>query len=165
MGLPVRKQREVVLQLLFSCDVGGCEPEVVAETLASELKIAASEVREACRRAEQILAVTADLDEKIGALSEFYAFDRIQRVERAVLRLAVYEMAYDLAIPPKVAIAEALRLCRKFSTPEAARFVNALLDRLYAIQRGEEGSAAELVDSVRALEESERRAREVQGEL
>jgi transcription antitermination protein NusB len=162
--LPVRKEREIVLQLLFSCDVGGEEPEVAAETLASELKVSLSSVRQACQRAEKILAVSNDLDEQIRAVSQLYEFDRIQRVERSVLRLAIYELLYDESIPPKVAIAEGLRLCRKFSTPEAARFVNALLDRLYAIQRGEEEPLDRLAESVRDLEESERRIQETQGQ-
>lgn len=164
MALPVRKAREIVLQLLFSCDVGGEEPEVVAETLASELKISLPSVHQACLRAEEILAVSSDLDEQIRSVSQLYDFERIQRVERSVLRLAIYELFYDDSIPAKVAISEALRLCRKFSTPEAARFVNALLDRLYAIQRGEEEPLDRLADSVRDLEESERRVQEAQGE-
>ena len=66
-----------------------------------------------------------------------YAFERIQSVERNVLRLGVFEMLYDSSIPPKVAISEAMRLSRKFSNPESSHFINALLDHLYKLSSGE----------------------------
>lgn len=62
--------------------------------------------------------------------STSYEFERIPRIERNVLRLGVYEIMYDSDIPPKVAIAEAIRLTRKFATPESATFVNAILDSI-----------------------------------
>jgi N utilization substance protein B len=71
------------------------------------------------------------IDEKITSLSPDYSFARISRVEKTILRLGVYEILFDDLIPPLVAISEAIRLTRKFGTPESARFVNAILDRVY----------------------------------
>jgi N utilization substance protein B len=47
------------------------------------------------------------------------------------LRLGIFEIFFDSEIPAKVAIAEAIRLCRKFGTPESSQFVNAILDGVY----------------------------------
>ncbi len=69
------------------------------------------------------------LDAKIAAASQEYALDRISKVERNVLRLGVFELQSEL--PPKVALSEAIRLCRKFGSPEGADFVNAVLDQIY----------------------------------
>ena len=49
-------------------------------------------------------------------------------------------MLFDASIPPLVVIAEAIRLTRKFGTPESAQFVNAILDRLYKKVQNEAAS-------------------------
>jgi len=128
MALPVRKFREVVLQLLYSLDIDEGEPEELEVLLAAELGIAQSDVRRARDRVSHIVSLLHELDAQIEEVSKEYALDRIQRIERNVLRLGVYEMLHDPEVPSKVAIAEAVRLTRKFSTPEASLFVNALLD-------------------------------------
>jgi N utilization substance protein B len=79
-------------------------------------------------RMEKVLAALAGLDAKISAASKEYQFDRISSVEKNALRLGAFEMLCDDEVPPKVAIAEAIRLCRKFATAESAQFVNAILD-------------------------------------
>ncbi len=60
-----------------------------------------------------------------------YEFDRIPHVERAVLRLGIYELYFSNEVPPKVAISEAVRLAKKFATIESSRFINGILDALY----------------------------------
>ncbi len=55
---------------------------------------------------------------------------RLAMVDRNILRLAVYEM-YSGRTPPKVVIAESLRLAQEFSTAESPAFVNGILDAIY----------------------------------
>ena len=57
--------------------------------------------------------------------------DRVGRIERAILRIALYEMRYKPDVPPKVAINEALEVAKKFSTQESSRFINGILDRIH----------------------------------
>ncbi len=79
---------------------------------------------------EKIMQERPEIDQKIKGASENYAFERITRVELNVLRLALYEFLKD-ALPPKVAISEAVRLARKYGGKEGAAFVNAILDKIY----------------------------------
>ena len=51
-------------------------------------------------------------------------------MDRAILKLALYEMLYDPRVPPAVAIDEAVELAKKFSSAKAYRFINGLLDRV-----------------------------------
>jgi len=51
-------------------------------------------------------------------------------VDRNILRFAVYEILYRKDIPPAVTINEALEIAKKFSSSEAAPFINGILDRL-----------------------------------
>lgn len=99
--------------------------------LMAELKVTKKSVLMAQERAAAIETKLSEIDEKISASSTEYSFDRISRVEKTILRLGIYELFYDTSIPPLVAIAEAIRLTRKFGTPESAQFVNAILDRIY----------------------------------
>ncbi|MGC1879413.1 MAG: transcription antitermination factor NusB [Rhabdochlamydiaceae bacterium] len=129
MPISPQKFREIVFQLLYSDDFGGCAE--VVEMIMSQLAVTKKTVREACEIKEKILEKKTQIDELICKHSESYDFERIPRVERNVIRLGAYEILFSSDTPPKVAIAEAIRLTRKFATPEAAAFVNAILDSLY----------------------------------
>lgn len=99
--------------------------------MMGELKTTRREILEASNRAESILEKIESLDSIITEASTEYSFERISRVEKCILRLGLFELLFDTAIPPKVAIAEGIRLCRKFGTNESAQFINAILDGVY----------------------------------
>ncbi|HEX2583051.1 MAG TPA: transcription antitermination factor NusB [Chlamydiales bacterium] len=131
MALPPQKFREIVLQLLYSQDF---TPIDVAESIPfmmHELKVTKRTMLDVHERIHKILEKSSEIDEKIGASSTSYSLDRISRVEKMILRIAIFELLFDHALPGKIAIAEAIRLSRKFGTPESAHFVNAVLDDIY----------------------------------
>lgn len=131
MPLPPQKFREIVFQLMF-CAAFDCEAlDGTALMLMNELKVTKRAVLDACDRARQVLSRLDEIDEKIRAASNEYQFDRISSAEKCALRLGFYEILFDSSLPNKVAIAEAIRLTRKFGTPESADFVNAILDTIY----------------------------------
>lgn len=99
--------------------------------MMEELKTTRRAMFDAKTRAEQALAKQSEIDEVITKASTEYSFERISRVERTILRLGFFELFFDETLPPKIVIAEAIRLCRKFGTPESAQFVNAILDGVY----------------------------------
>ena len=131
MALPPQKFREIVFQILYCSDFPAAETEETAIMLMNELKVTKKSVLEAHEKTRQIQAKLFEIDAKIGAYATDYSFERILRVEKTILRLALYELLFEPSLPPLVAIAEAIRLTRKFGTPESARFVNAVLDRVY----------------------------------
>ena len=69
-----------------------------------------------------------EIDQLIAATARDYEVRRISQVECAALRLAIFELCYEKRTPPKVVIAEAVRISRKFGTREGGAFVNAVLD-------------------------------------
>lgn len=131
MALSAQKFREIVFQMLFSLDLSQSSQEALVELMMHELSVSKRICQEAYQRAEQIIAVAATLDELISQNATSYDIDRIHTIERNVLRLALYEMLYEQQTPPLVCIAEGIRLTRKFSAPESAGFVNAILDAIY----------------------------------
>lgn len=156
MSLPAQKFREIVFQILYSHDMGKSDETTIVDLLAQELEVSKKSVREAQKRVQDLLLHLEEIDALIGKTSVSYAFERIQSVERNILRVGAYEILFDPDIPPKVAIAEAMRLTRKFSTKEAASFVNAILDSIYRSSEGKPADAAELQRTAEEMKEIER---------
>jgi N utilization substance protein B len=130
MAFPLQKFREIVLQMLFSYDLGVSSESDLISMIMSEVSVSKKVAQEALLKVLQILEKQHDIDERIAKASTSYAFERIQNVEKNVLRLGVYELLYEPAVPSKVAISEAIRISRKFSSPESANFINAVLDAI-----------------------------------
>ncbi len=131
MALSQQKFREIVFQVLYSSDFADIRDEDMIPFIMGQLLVTKKAVGLAIQRKQAIQKNLLEIDRQIAEVSEAYAFERIPRIERNILRLGVFELFYDEKIPPKVAMAEAIRLSRKFATPEGATFVNAILDALY----------------------------------
>jgi transcription antitermination factor NusB len=76
-----------------------------------------------------ILIKKERIDATLAAVVENFAPERIDPVDRAILRLGTYEILHA-AIPPKVAINEAIELAKRFGTTDSKRFVNGVLDKI-----------------------------------
>jgi len=72
----------------------------------------------------------AEIDARIRTLAHNWEFDRIARIDLAILRVAMFEMMFRKDIPPVVSINEAIDLSKQFSNADAKRFINGILDRL-----------------------------------
>lgn len=131
MTVPQQKIREVVFQLLYGHDWLTVREEALHSLISKEVKVSKKVVIEAQRRVRDIRTHLKELDQIIASSSKSYKLERIPKTERNILRLAAFEILFDDTVPPKVAIAEAIRLGRKFSTPESASFINAVLDEIY----------------------------------
>ncbi|MBS0631283.1 MAG: transcription antitermination factor NusB [Verrucomicrobia bacterium] len=71
-----------------------------------------------------------DIDARIKGLAHNWEFDRIAKIDLAIMRVAMFEMIYRKDIPPVVSINEAIDLSKEFSNADAKRFINGILDRL-----------------------------------
>ena len=127
-----RKAREVALQFLYQLDQHGETDPTSHETefwsrhpVDEQTRAFASAlVRGATSR-------HAKVDEIIAQYTEHWDLDRMAVVDRNILRLAVYELLDQGAVPPKVAINEAIEISKKFGTQESSRFINGVLDRVH----------------------------------
>ena len=68
-----------------------------------------------------------EIDELISQSLQNWTFDRIPRVDRNILRIAVYELLYQKDVPTNVVISEAVSLAETLSTAESSAFVNGTL--------------------------------------
>ena len=105
-------------------------------TLASEAKRAANEPsREASRLyAREIVDGVIDnqdeIDEQITTFAKDWSLARMPAVDRALLRMAVWEILYNDEVPTAVAIDEAVELAKEFSTDDSGAFVHGVLARI-----------------------------------
>lgn len=77
-----------------------------------------------------VIEHAAEIDARIKGLAHNWEFERIAKIDLAILRLAMFEMIYRKDIPPVVSINEAIDLSKQFSNADAKRFINGILDRL-----------------------------------
>src|SRR5262245_35116298 len=125
-----REGREAAVQFLYQLDIHG-DP---AENLSADfwaLREGGEKVR---AFAEELVAGVAlhraELDERIARFAQNFTIDRLNVVERNILRLGIYEMFYNLEVPPVVAINEAIEIAKKFAGEDSGKFVNGLLDKV-----------------------------------
>lgn len=126
-----RRAREYALQILFQIDFK--EKKITdkdIETFWSD-KDTSEDIK---IFAESLVRGTLDklneIDSKIEKIAENWILNRMAAVDRNILRLAAYEILYRKDIPSAVTINEAIEIAKKFSTLEAAPFINGILDRL-----------------------------------
>ena len=118
--------------MLYQWEVGRAPMDEVRRTywanapegtpLTEELRAFATTL--ATGTAEQIAA----LDPVIADAAEHWRIERMNVIDRLILRLAVYEFLHEAETPGKVIINEALELARSFSADDSVRFINGILD-------------------------------------
>lgn len=70
------------------------------------------------------------IDTQLRMLADNWSLERMPNVDRAVLRLASWEILYNEEVPNEVAISEAVALASEYSTEDSSKFVNGVLARL-----------------------------------
>jgi N utilization substance protein B len=71
-----------------------------------------------------------EVDALVRKYSEHWALERMPSIDRALLRIGTYELAYVPEVPTAAVITEAVELAKQYSTKDSGRFVNALLSRI-----------------------------------
>lgn len=81
-------------------------------------------------RAKEILEKKEILDTYIHKAAPEFPIDKINKVDLAILRLAVYELFLEKSTPPKVVVDEAIELAKEYAGTSSAGFVNGALGKL-----------------------------------
>ena len=115
------------MQMLFQWDMSQQEPAKLEAKFWREAKAADATRAFANSLFEGAVKQTAALDEIIDRHASNWRLERLAAIDRAILRLAIYEMR-KMDTPPKVVLNEAVELAKTFSSEEAGGFVNGVLD-------------------------------------
>ena len=109
-----REGREAAVQFLFSNDLNA-EADESDWRAFWKLHTANGFVRKFCMQLVDGVEKNRDaVDDRIRAVTENYALDRLSTVDRNILRVAIYEMFHCNDVPPVVAINEAIEIAKRF---------------------------------------------------
>ncbi len=125
-----RKSREFALQALYQLNI---TKQDAASLLAQFQKyfLPDGEADEFLRRLViGVLNHYEELDRLIEKYSENWSLDRIDVIDRNILRMALFELLYCQEIPPKVTINEAVDLAKRYGSEDSGSFINGILDRI-----------------------------------
>lgn len=130
-----RQAREGALQALFMCDfLGDWDSETVLFCLDhfSSPKAARAYTERLCNG---VIENKIKIDAELTCASENWSLSRMGRVDRAILRVATYEIVCLEDIPINVAINEAIEVAKRFGADESPQFVNGVLDKVAQTMR------------------------------
>jgi transcription antitermination protein NusB len=122
------KARKRAVDLLYEADLRGTDP---LATLAERVALGEPPVNPyTAELVEGVAAHRERIDELLANYAEGWTVERMPGVDRAVLRIGVFELLWRPEVPDAVAIDEAVELAKTLSTDESPRFVNGVLARV-----------------------------------
>lgn len=134
MGLR-RQAREAALQALFMCDsLGAWEPDT-AKFCLEHFNVPEQVNAYAYSLCKGVIENLPQVDSHISCASEHWSLARMARVDRSLLRLATYEIAWCEDVPINVSIDEAIEIAKRFGADSSPLFVNGVLDRVASTLR------------------------------
>jgi N utilization substance protein B len=127
--------RQAALQMLYQWEVGRLSMYEVRQTFWTHSADADLQLSDELRAFTMRLSggvadSIAEIDPLIAEAAEHWRLERMNVMDRLILRLATYEFLHETDTPGKVIINEALELARTFSGDDAVRFINGILDAI-----------------------------------
>jgi N utilization substance protein B len=126
-----RRAREYALQILFQIDFKSQE---ISRNDFEDFWLDKNESEDVRKFTEELVRGTIErldeIDSRLAKVAENWVLKRMAAVDRNILRFAAFEILYRKDIPRAVTINEAVEIAKKFSSSEAAPFINGILDKL-----------------------------------
>ena len=132
--------RQAAFQALFEADFRGNDALQNFERIAGRVPDAV-DIPFGKTLLHTITAHSADVDAALLAAAPDWPIEKVARVDKAILRIAIAELLYpeEIAdVPSKVAINEAVELAKKFGSDSSSRFINGVLGTVYRTHNPEE---------------------------
>lgn len=133
MGRSRRKARTTVLQALYEADCVGHELLAVVRRLAEERSLPEENVEFALELARGVMEKREEIDVLIHRFAPSFPVEQLPLIDRAILRLAIYELLSDRKVSVKVVINEAVELAKSFGGESSPRFINGVLGSVSAM--------------------------------
>jgi N utilization substance protein B len=133
------KARKRAVDLLYEADLRGVD---AVSTLAERIALADPPINDyTVELVEGVTARREEIDHMLADYSEGWTVARMPDVDRAILRVGMYELLWADDIPDAVAIDEAVELAKALSTDDSPKFVNGILGRVLRDQIPSGGTA------------------------
>jgi N utilization substance protein B len=125
-----RKAREIALQTLYAEEVSGADWRSALRDSVERRKPSEEVVEYAERLVERVIEERSRLDERLKRCIQNWELERVSVIDRTILRIALAELIYCPEVPTNVIMNEAIEIAKKFSSADAGKFVNGVLDSL-----------------------------------
>lgn len=140
------------MQALFEWDFRGLNNDSISDILSRNIQEFAPGIQDDSFIKQLVLGTIENkesIDAIIGKAAPMWPIDQIANVDKAVLRLGLYELLFGNKeeVPPKVAINEAIELAKTFGGETSGKFVNGVLGTVYRELNPEEAIAEDKKDS------------------
>lgn len=126
-----RQARTAALQTLYEVDTTGHDADETLERNAISLHLTDESQAFASELVRGVLARLEVIDAKIASVASDWPISQMARIDKNILRLAIYEILYNNSVPAKAAINEAVELAKTFGSDTSSRFVNGVLGAIY----------------------------------
>ena len=143
--------RTIAMQSLFEWDFNDKQGDLrsVIQNNLEQFGSGLDDVAFVRQLAEGAVIHLAEIDGIISKTAPEWPIDQITAVDRAVLRIGIYELMFLRDVPPKVAINEAVELAKTYGGESSSKFLNGVLGTLYKqmFPEGEEAAATKKTDT------------------
>ncbi len=135
-----KEARDGAFKMLYQLDINKNEVGKALEAYFDEYHYSKSDQAYISDVVNGALSHHEEIDGIISAAVKSWTLNRISKVDKAILRLAVYEIYYRQDIPDSISIYEAVELAKIYDSPKAGGFVNGLLRGVLRKKEGEQES-------------------------
>jgi len=125
-----RRAREIAVQVLYQMEVNPLDPPEALETFWRTTTVSETVKGFVTRIVEGVHEHLEEIDTLIKKHSEHWRLERIDRVDKSILRMGAFELLFCDDSPRKVALNEAIDIGKKFGTEESGAFINGILDKI-----------------------------------
>jgi transcription antitermination protein NusB len=144
------RARSFAMQALYQWQLTGEEINVILLQFLQEMNAKKTDTFYFRELVSQVTAIASQLDQLFQPLLDRNLKD-LGPIELAILRLAVYELQHNIAIPYKVVINEAIILAKNFAATDAHKYINGVLDQLAPALRSIEYAKPVLANNLPAI--------------
>jgi transcription antitermination protein NusB len=126
-----RQARMIALQTLYEYDIAHHGPSEILQRHADEHTLHPKVVEYANELVLGVCDHLADIDAHIQSAAREWPLQQMARIDKNILRLAIYEILFNNTVPAKAAINEAVELAKSFGSDASSRFVNGVLGTIF----------------------------------
>ena len=133
MGSALRKARVAALQALYEFDCARHDPVPSVLRLIQEKHLNEDTALFAQELVDGVMENKGKLDAQIRRFAPSFPVEQLSLIDRAILRLSIFEIMIDRRVPVKVAINEAVELAKAFGSNSSSKFINGVLGSVSSV--------------------------------
>ena len=132
-----KEARDGAFKMLYQLDINTNDHDAALETFFDEFEFTKGDKAYITEVVKGVFEHMEEIDTHISEAVKSWTLNRISLVDKAILRLAIYEIYYREDIPDSISIYEAVELAKLYDSPKAGGFVNGLLRGILRKKEGE----------------------------